>query len=93
MLSTLDFCPVQQPMRVEGVVYPGALLQVEREPEFRPSGANAFAIAGHLFGRRAIFLLDVLGDVLPFRRHLRIESFGLPTELRPAVTAYDSVEN
>src|SRR4029453_19210664 len=60
-------------MRVERVVDPGALVHVEGESERRAARTNDFLIANQFFTRRAVLLCDVLADVLPVRRHLRIE--------------------
>jgi hypothetical protein len=60
-------------MRIERVVDAGPLAHVEREAELGSPRTDRFLIATQLLGRRAVFLREVLGDVLARCRHLRIQ--------------------
>ena len=79
--------PVQQAMRVEGVVDAAALVHVEGEAERRAARADAFAVLRGLLRRDAVFLRQVLDRVLAFGRHLRIELEGLEMQLDGDVVA------
>jgi hypothetical protein len=73
ILSPFKLRPMQQPMRIERVVDARAFFRVEREPERLSAQADGFLVARELLGRRAVLLSDVLGNILPFRGHVRIE--------------------
>src|SRR5690606_22463276 len=60
-------------MRVESIVDARSLAHVEREPKRFAAFANGLLIALQFLRRRSILLRDVLRDVLPLGRHVRIE--------------------
>jgi hypothetical protein len=82
VLMALDLRPVQQPMRIECVVDAGAFVHVECETKLGTPRPNVFLAARELLRRGAVLLRDVLCDVLPFRRHLRIELEWLKVNIR-----------
>ena len=60
-------------MRVEGVVDAAARTGREGETQLGTARSNGGARGFALLGGRAVFLLQVLADVLAFWPHLRIE--------------------
>src|SRR5690606_20886963 len=69
--------PVEQAMGVEGVVDPAAAFGAEPEAHLGASLADHLPRGRLLLRRGAVLLRDVLGDVLAFRPHARIELEGL----------------
>src|SRR3954452_24687366 len=65
--------PMQQPVRIEGVPDASAAFLSKLEAHVRAALRNTFAILRLLLRRGPVLLRDVLGDVLAFRAHLRIE--------------------
>ncbi len=60
-------------MRIEGVVDAAAPLKVEMKSQRIAARLERLLAAVDVDRGRAVFLRDVLDDVLPFRCHLRIE--------------------
>ena len=72
--------PVQQPVCVEGVPDPPAALLPELEADRLAAGPQGLPVGGLLLSGGAVLLAQVLGDVLAFRSHLRIELEGLEVQ-------------
>ena len=63
--------PVQQPVGIEGVVDPAAL--VEFEAQCGTPLSQHLAVLRQLFGAGAVLAREVVVAVLAFRRHLRVQ--------------------
>jgi hypothetical protein len=67
---------VQQAVRVKGVVDAAAAFGPESKAHLGAALADVLADGGLLFGRGAVFLRQVLGNILAARRHLRVQLEG-----------------
>jgi hypothetical protein len=81
-LTAFQFSPVQQAVGVERVVDTAAPIHVEGEAQRRAALADHLAIRIDLFCRTAVFSHQVLGGILAFGRHLRIQFERLEVDLR-----------
>jgi len=81
----LQLRPMQQPVGVERVVDPAAALFAEGESHAFTTLADRLARDSLLFGRGAVLLREMFGDVLAAGRHLRIELERLEVQFRPHV--------
>jgi len=73
--------PMQQAMRVEGVVDARAPFPAELETHRGATGADRLAVLGLLLARAAVFFVQVLVGVLAFGRHVGVEFEGLEVEV------------
>src|SRR6185437_4668379 len=74
--------PLQQPVSIESVVDPGALVEVECESDLRAARAKRLLSVPHLLRRGTVLGAQMLDDVLALLAHLRIELEGLKVEVR-----------
>ncbi|KPX78779.1 hypothetical protein ALP66_05728 [Pseudomonas amygdali pv. photiniae] len=81
VLLALLFGPVQQAMSIERVVDTSLALG-KGEAQLGTALTNRLVNAFDLFWRRAIFFGDVLFDVLPFGRHVRVQLERLEVDVR-----------
>ena len=65
--------PVQQAVRIKGVVDAAALVHAEGESQLGTARGNGFAVLLALLGRGAVLFVQVLANVLAFRCHLRVQ--------------------
>ena len=72
-LTAFQFGPMQKPVRIERVIDAAALVRPENKADLCTSHTQRFGVLFILFGRQIIFLHQVLADVLPLGRHLRVE--------------------
>jgi hypothetical protein len=81
VLAALRFGPVQQAVRVEGVVDAAAAGHVEGEADRFAALADHLSRLDLLLERCTVFLGDVFDDVLAFGTHVGIEFEGLEMQL------------
>src|ERR1700722_4712569 len=75
------FGPMQQAMRVERVVDAALVRHGHGETEGGGTRPDHLAIGGGLLGRRAVFLGDMLDQVLPLGRHAGVQLEGLEADV------------
>ena len=80
-LASFDSGPVQQPVRVEGVVGAAAFALAESEAHRLAALAYRFAVVLDLRGCDAVLARQVLDDILARCRHLRVQFEGLEVQL------------
>ena len=89
-LATFEFGPVQQSMRIKGVVDATAPVHVESETHCRTTLADGRAVGIDLIGTAAVLARQVLGGIFTLGGHLRVQfkrlevdlGADLPVELR-----------
>ena len=74
--------PVQQPVRVEGVVDTAAPVHVEGEADLGAARADHFLALRQLFRRHPVFFRQMLADILAAGRHRRIQFKRLELQFR-----------
>ncbi|MCY1180698.1 hypothetical protein D9M73_211610 [compost metagenome] len=79
--------PVQQAVGVEGVVDAGALVQVEVEVHLGAERLDVLVVAGDLVGVDAVLALEMLDQVLAFRRHVGVQFERLDVQLHVHIVA------
>ena len=79
-LQPFQYRPEQQTVGIEGVVDATVAVRAKRKPDLGAARADHLAIFLGLLRRRAVFFGDVLGDVLSFRAHLRVQFERLETD-------------
>ena len=72
---------MQQPVRIKGVIDAATPGRIKTKTYISTALGNGGANLRLLLGRRAVFLRQVLGDVLPAGRHLRVQLKGLKVQL------------
>jgi len=73
--------PVQQAVRVEGVVHPAATARMKLKTHLGPTGGNGLANLRLLLGGGAIFFGQVFAQVLPAGGHVRVQLKGLEMQI------------
>jgi hypothetical protein len=79
---------MQQPMCIERIVDPAFIIQVEDEPHLLSSFAEDLASVCELLCGRAILLADMLRQILPAGRHVRVEFKRLKLDFDQHFQAY-----
>ena len=73
---------MQQAVCIKGVVDAAALVHAEGEPQRRPARRDGLAVLLALLGRGAVLFLQVLANILPLGRHLRVQLKGLKVQVQ-----------